>query len=90
MVPIARHFSSLQATRGALLKLPGPSYAAPTRGIGMLVARVLRGALKIRYLVLGGSIAGGSALAKVWRESLVPSVDMQIFSLQNGLQKSMD
>lgn len=73
VVPIARHFSSLQATRGALLKLPGPSYAAPTRGIGMLVARVLRGALKIRYLILGGSIAGGSALAKTyeqWKEAL--------------------
>ncbi|XP_050737581.1 dynamin-like 120 kDa protein, mitochondrial isoform X2 [Eriocheir sinensis] len=73
VVPIARHFSSLQATQGALLKLPGPSYAAPTRGIGMLVARVLRGALKIRYLILGGSIAGGSALAKTyeqWKEAL--------------------
>lgn len=31
----------------------------------MIIARVLRGALKIRYLLLGGSIAGGSALAKV-------------------------
>lgn len=39
----------------------------------MIVARVLRGALKIRYLLLGGSIAGGSALAKTyeqWKEAL--------------------
>lgn len=48
-----------------LLRLPGPNYAVPSRGIGMVIARVLRGALKIRYLILGGSIAGGSALAKV-------------------------
>uniref|UniRef100_A0A0P4VUU6 Dynamin-like GTPase OPA1, mitochondrial n=1 Tax=Scylla olivacea TaxID=85551 RepID=A0A0P4VUU6_SCYOL len=73
VVPIARHFTSLHNTRGALLRLPGPRYSVPKRGIGMLVARVLRGALKIRYLLLGGSIAGGSALAKTyeqWKEAL--------------------
>ncbi|XP_045102855.1 dynamin-like 120 kDa protein, mitochondrial isoform X2 [Portunus trituberculatus] len=73
VVPIARHFTSLHNTRGALLRLPEPRYSAPQRGIGMLVARVLRGALKIRYLLLGGSIAGGSALAKTyeqWKEAL--------------------
>ena len=62
-MPLARHFTFLH-TRGALLRVPGPAYTMPARGIGMVVARVLRGALKLRYLLLGGTIAGGSALAK--------------------------
>ncbi|XP_047490151.1 dynamin-like 120 kDa protein, mitochondrial isoform X5 [Penaeus chinensis] len=73
VVPIARHYSSLRPLRGDLLKFPGPNYGIPSRGIGMIVARVLRGALKIRYLLLGGTIAGGSALAKTyeqWKEAL--------------------
>ncbi|XP_042226595.1 dynamin-like 120 kDa protein, mitochondrial isoform X2 [Homarus americanus] len=72
-VPVLRHYSSLLPARGNLLTLPGPNYGVPSRGIGMLIARVLRGALKIRYLVLGGSLAGGSALAKTyeqWKEAL--------------------
>ncbi|XP_042889094.1 dynamin-like 120 kDa protein, mitochondrial isoform X5 [Penaeus japonicus] len=73
VVPIIRHYSSLRPLRGDLLKLPGPNYGIPSRGIGMIIARVLRGALKIRYLLLGGTIAGGSALAKTyeeWKEAL--------------------
>lgn len=31
----------------------------------MLVVRALRGVLKLRYLLLGGAIAGGGALQKV-------------------------
>lgn len=64
---------TLHPNKGGLLKLPGPNYGVPSRGIGMIIARVLRGALKIRYIILGGSIAGGSALAKTyeqWKEAL--------------------
>jgi hypothetical protein len=35
------------------------------RGIAIFVARVLRSALKIRYLVLGGAAAGGVSLHQV-------------------------
>ena len=56
---------TLRPGRGELLSIPGPRYGIPSRGIGMIIARVIRGALKIRYIVLGGTIAGGSALAKV-------------------------
>lgn len=40
-------------------------YLNTYRAYGMLVARVLRGALKLRYLVLGGTIGGGAALSNV-------------------------
>ena len=36
-----------------------------SHSIGMFVARVLRGALKLRYLVLGGAVSGAGALANV-------------------------
>ncbi|XP_032307080.1 dynamin-like 120 kDa protein, mitochondrial isoform X4 [Drosophila ananassae] len=45
----------------------------PSRGYGMLVVRILRGALKLRYLVLGGAIGGGVSLSKKyedWKEGL--------------------
>lgn len=45
----------------------------PSRGYAMIVARILRGALKIRYLVLGGAVGGGVTLQKTydrWKESL--------------------
>ncbi|CAL4123314.1 unnamed protein product, partial [Meganyctiphanes norvegica] len=64
LVPVIRYYSSLRYGQD-LLKYNVPNYAAPTRGIGMLVVRVLRGALKIRYLILGGTVASGGALAKV-------------------------
>ncbi|XP_069168690.1 dynamin-like GTPase OPA1, mitochondrial isoform X3 [Procambarus clarkii] len=73
IVPVLRQYSSLRHLQRDLLKYPGPNYGIPSRGIGMIVARVLRGALKIRYLLLGGSLAGGSALAKTyekWKEAL--------------------
>uniref|UniRef100_A0A7G3AHH8 Dynamin-like GTPase OPA1, mitochondrial n=1 Tax=Lutzomyia longipalpis TaxID=7200 RepID=A0A7G3AHH8_LUTLO len=50
-----------------------PMYVTPRRTYAMLVARVLRGALKLRYLVLGGAIGGGMTLNKKyeeWRDGL--------------------
>ncbi|XP_058460435.1 dynamin-like 120 kDa protein, mitochondrial isoform X3 [Malaya genurostris] len=38
------------------------------RGYGMFVGRVLRGILKLRYLVLGGAIGGGVTLNKRFEE----------------------
>lgn len=35
------------------------------RGYVMVVAKVLKGVLKIRYLVLGGALGGGVTLNKV-------------------------
>nr|NP_001286412.1 optic atrophy 1, isoform D [Drosophila melanogaster]AHN56210.1 optic atrophy 1, isoform D [Drosophila melanogaster] len=40
----------------------------PSRGYGMLVVRILRGALKLRYIVLGGAIGGGVSLSKKYEE----------------------
>jgi hypothetical protein len=37
----------------------------PSRSYAMIVARILRGALKIRYLILGGAVGGGVTLQKV-------------------------
>lgn len=39
--------------------------AIPSRGYAMIVARILRGALKIRYLIIGGAVCGGVTLQKV-------------------------
>lgn len=39
------------------------------REYGMLVVKALRGVLKIRYLLLGGAVAGGSALNQVFTYS---------------------
>ncbi len=41
-----------------------PNYTSK-RGMSMLVFRFLRGALKIRYLILGGAVGGGYTLQKV-------------------------
>lgn len=35
------------------------------RSYGMLIGRVLRGALKLRYLVLGSAVGGGMTMNKV-------------------------
>ncbi|XP_059224978.1 dynamin-like 120 kDa protein, mitochondrial isoform X4 [Stomoxys calcitrans] len=45
----------------------------PNRGYGMVVVRILRGALKLRYLLLGGAIGGGMTLNKKyedWKDGL--------------------
>jgi optic atrophy protein 1 len=44
---------------------PAFQYTIPSRGYAMVVARILRGALKIRYLILGGALGGGMTLQKV-------------------------
>ncbi|XP_037952063.1 dynamin-like 120 kDa protein, mitochondrial isoform X2 [Teleopsis dalmanni] len=44
-----------------------------TRQYGMIVVRVLRGALKLRYILLGGAIGGGVSLTKKyedWKDGL--------------------
>ncbi|KAG7212237.1 hypothetical protein KM043_012568 [Ampulex compressa] len=43
-------------------------FGNPNRGYAMIVARILRGALKIRYLLLGGAIGGGVQLQKKYEE----------------------
>ncbi|XP_011190849.1 dynamin-like 120 kDa protein, mitochondrial isoform X4 [Zeugodacus cucurbitae] len=48
-------------------------YVPPSRKYGMFVVRILRGALKLRYIVLGGAIGGGVSLSKKyeeWKEGL--------------------
>lgn len=49
----------------------GPTPPPPrpnSRGYGMLVVRIIRGALKLRYIVLGGAISGGVTLSKKYDE----------------------
>lgn len=47
---------------------PSGTFNVGVRSYGMIVARVLRGALKLRYLVLGGAITGGVTLNKRYEE----------------------
>lgn len=50
-----------------------PKISAQRRGFGMFVARFLKGALKLRYLVLGGAVGGGMTLQnkyQQWKDSL--------------------
>ena len=39
-------------------------YASHTRGVA-IVARVIRGVFKLRYLVLGSAVGGGAQLSRV-------------------------
>lgn len=49
-----------------LLSSPHPRYFLnPHRAYGMIFTRVLRGALKLRYILLGGAIGGGVTVQKV-------------------------
>lgn len=41
------------------------------RNYGMIVARVFRGALKLRYLLLGGAVTGSVTLNRVSFFSLI-------------------
>lgn len=50
--------------RSVLFNKPVPNQI-PRRQYGMLIARAVRGVLKIRYLVLGGAVGGGMTLNKV-------------------------
>ncbi|XP_011138217.1 dynamin-like 120 kDa protein, mitochondrial isoform X2 [Harpegnathos saltator] len=48
-------------------------FTNPYRGYAMVIARILRGALKIRYILLGGAVGGGVTLQKKydeWKEAL--------------------
>ncbi|XP_066156023.1 dynamin-like GTPase OPA1, mitochondrial isoform X1 [Euwallacea fornicatus] len=48
-------------------------YKYQRREYGMLIVRALRGVLKIRYLLIGGAVAGGGALNKKyndWKDGL--------------------
>uniref|UniRef100_A0A1B6EGX7 Dynamin-like GTPase OPA1, mitochondrial n=1 Tax=Clastoptera arizonana TaxID=38151 RepID=A0A1B6EGX7_9HEMI len=68
----------------------------PHRNYGMIFARILKGALKIRYIVLGSAVGGGLTLqSKVkewteglpdatWLKSILPNDD-QIKSFQRSL-----
>lgn len=47
------------------LLLTKPQYGQSSRGYAMFVARLIKGALKVRYLLLGGALGGGYSLQKV-------------------------
>lgn len=56
--------------RSLLLRRPIDTSHLQHRHYGMLIARAVRGVLKIRYLVLGGAVGGGMTLNKVqWKIS---------------------
>ncbi|XP_015586682.1 dynamin-like 120 kDa protein, mitochondrial isoform X2 [Cephus cinctus] len=73
--------NSRNVMSGRFAKLYRPILASPqprhfinsSRSYGMVVARVLRGVLKIRYLLLGGAVGGGVTLQKKyeqWKDGL--------------------
>lgn len=59
-----RHHQLLQRNN----LLPNIIAVVPVRNYGMIIARVVRGALKLRYLVLGGAITGGVTFNKKYEE----------------------
>ncbi|CAK1549158.1 unnamed protein product [Leptosia nina] len=59
---------SVWTGRSVLLHKPLDSYQIPRRKYGMLIARAVRGVLKIRYLLLGGAVGGGMTLNKKYAE----------------------
>ncbi|XP_069363175.1 dynamin-like GTPase OPA1, mitochondrial [Maniola hyperantus] len=59
---------SIYTGRSLLLHKPIPPNHIPRRKYGMLVARAVRGMLKIRYLILGGAVGGGMTLNKKYAE----------------------
>ncbi|XP_063224654.1 dynamin-like 120 kDa protein, mitochondrial isoform X3 [Bacillus rossius redtenbacheri] len=76
-LPAARPLAHWSGARPRLLlqdlRPLTPLGAAPRRGVAMLVARLLRGVLKIRYLVLGGALGGGVTLQRTyerWKEAM--------------------
>ncbi|XP_046396373.1 dynamin-like 120 kDa protein, mitochondrial isoform X2 [Ischnura elegans] len=65
-------FSSSKIARYSLLRVKSSSIV-PNRGVAMVVVRILRGVLKVRYLILGGAVGGGMTLKKSyegWKDSL--------------------
>ncbi|XP_063630609.1 dynamin-like 120 kDa protein, mitochondrial [Cydia splendana] len=64
---------SVWTGRSLLLRKPVDTSHVQKRKYGMLVARAVRGLLKIRYLVLGGAVGGGMTLNKKyieWKDGL--------------------
>ncbi|XP_050357938.1 dynamin-like 120 kDa protein, mitochondrial isoform X2 [Nymphalis io] len=64
---------SIYTGRSLLLHKPIDPSHIPRRKYGMLVARAVRGILKIRYLILGGAVGGGMTLNKKyveWKDGL--------------------
>ncbi|KAG6458988.1 hypothetical protein O3G_MSEX011142 [Manduca sexta] len=59
---------SIWTGRGMLLHKPMDPSLIHRRRYGMLVARAVRGMLKIRYLLLGGAVGGGMTLNKKYAE----------------------
>ncbi|XP_021202000.2 dynamin-like 120 kDa protein, mitochondrial isoform X3 [Bombyx mori] len=59
---------SIWTGRSMLLYKPIDTSHVQRRCYGMLVARAIRGVLKIRYLVLGGAVGGGMTLNKKYAE----------------------
>ena len=69
-------------TRPLLASPHARYFANPHRGYAMFIARIVRGALKLRYILLGGAIGGGVTLQKVIQ------IDIQIrktHSLHKGI-----
>ncbi|XP_050306914.1 dynamin-like 120 kDa protein, mitochondrial isoform X2 [Anthonomus grandis grandis] len=72
---IQRNIATLWGGRAVDRSRPQISnhYKFQKREYGMFIVRALRGVLKIRYLLLGGAVAGGGALNKKyndWKEGL--------------------
>ncbi|XP_059054424.1 dynamin-like 120 kDa protein, mitochondrial [Achroia grisella] len=59
---------SVWTGRSMLLQRPIDTSHIHRRRYGMLVARAVRGMLKIRYLLLGGAVGGGMTLNKKYAE----------------------
>ncbi|KPJ01229.1 Dynamin-like 120 kDa protein, mitochondrial [Papilio xuthus] len=59
---------SIWTGKSMLLYKPIDPIHIPRRKYGMLIARAVRGVLKIRYLVLGGAVGGGMTLNKKYSE----------------------
>lgn len=57
--------SGAQRADRFLLRLQPAGPVPGTRSYGMLAVRMLRGALKLRYLLLGGAVTGGVSLNNV-------------------------
>lgn len=57
---------SIWTGRSVLLRKPIDTSHVQRRTYGVLIARAVRGVLKIRYLLLGGAVGGGMTLNKVF------------------------
>ena len=66
---VARKFSGLQR-QSPLLSTASPRIF-PRRGFALLAVRIVRGLLKVRYLLLGGTALGGIAGANAFKEVML-------------------